>query len=310
MVEGYSDNTIKVVKETFYNEKGEQITVEKHYRKQARGNFFKTHKPELSDLCKVIGGAKGKVMAYLLANLNFTDNTVKVTQKKIVKDTGVSYAAVSNVLAELEQAGLVKMKPGYLMISPGLILRGDLKKEHMLEEAYKDFHENEPPKYAQSISLAPIIDKNSEILILTSVPIEGDGLDLQYYADSSDKFWELIFSCLKEDDPAEYVERKALLLKRRIALGTVMKITQSVRAGTLKRQLTPNDFEGLLKKYPTVKTIVFNGDKAFQLFKRNVSLKDFPDIKTIKMPITSPSRGRYTKTYEEKLTDWKCLIKE
>jgi hypothetical protein len=40
MVEGYSDNTFKVVKETFFNEQGEPFTVEKHYRKQARGNFF------------------------------------------------------------------------------------------------------------------------------------------------------------------------------------------------------------------------------------------------------------------------------
>lgn len=309
MVEGYSDNTFKVVKETFFNEQGEPFTVEKHYRKQARGNFFKTHKPELRDLCMVIGGSKGKVMAYLLAHLNFTDNTVKVTQKKIVTDTGVSSAAVSNVLAELEHAGLLKTKPGYLMISPGLILRGDLKKVHMLEQAYKDFYENEPQNYAKSISLPQIIDHNSEILILSAFPIEGDGPHLQYYADSSDKFWKLIFSCLEEDDPAGYGERIECLLKHHIALGTVMKITQTVRAGTLQRQFNPNDFQELLKKYPTIKTIVFNGDKAFQLFKKNVSLKDFPDITTIKLPTTSPSRGRYVKTYEEKLTEWNCHIK-
>ena len=309
MVEGYSDNTFKVVKETFFNEQGEPFTVEKHYRKQARGNFFKTHKPELRDLCMVIGGSKGKVMAYLLAHLNFTDNTVKVTQKKIVTDTGVSSAAVSNVLAELEQAGLLKTKPGYLMISPGLILRGDLRKVHMLEEAYKNFYENEPQNYAKSISLPQIIDHNSEILILSAFPIEGDGPHLQYYADSSDKFWKLIFSCLEEDDPAGYGERIECLLKHHIALGTVMKITQTVRAGTLQRQFNPNDFQELLKKYPTIKTIVFNGDKAFQLFKKNVSLKDFPDITTIKLPTTSPSRGRYVKTYEEKLTEWSSLIK-
>lgn len=309
MVEGYSDNTFKVVKETFFNEQGEPFTVEKHYRKQARGNFFKTHKPELRDLCMVIGGSKGKVMAYLLAHLNFTDNTVKVTQKKIVTDTGVSSAAVSNVLAELEHAGLLKTKPGYLMISPGLILRGDLKKVHMLEQAYKDFYENEPQNYAKSISLPQIIDHNSEILILSAFPIEGDGPHLQYYADSSDKFWKLIFSCLEEDDPAGYGERIECLLKHHIALGTVMKITQTVRAGTLQRQFNPNDFQELLKKYPTIKTIVFNGDKAFQLFKKNVSLKDFPDITTIKLPTTSPSRGRYVKTYEEKLTEWSSHIK-
>ena len=179
----------------------------------------------------------------------------------------------------------------------------------MLEEAYKDFHGNEPQKYAKSISLPQIINNNSEILILSSFPVEEDGPHLQYYADSSDKFWELIFSCLEEDDPAEYAERTTLLLKHHIALGTVMKITQTVRAGTLQKQFKPNDFQGLLKKYPTLKTIVFNGDKAFQLFKKNVSLKDFPDMKTIKMPTTSPSRGRYVKTYEEKLTEWKCLIK-
>ena len=268
MIDDYRDNTFKVVEETFVNNKGEQLTVEKHYRKQARGNFYKTHKIEIMDLCKVIGGSKGKVMAYLVEHLNFTDNTVKVTHNKIVKDTGVSYAAVSNVLAELEQAGLLKTKPGYLMISPGLILRGDLKKVHMLEQAYKDFYENEPQNYAKSISLPQIIDYNSEILILSAFPIEGDGPHLQYYADSSDKFWELIFSCLEEDDPAGYGERIACLLKHHIALGTVMKITQTVRAGTLQRQFNPNDFQELLKKYPTIKTIVFNGDKAFQLFKK------------------------------------------
>ena len=310
MIDDYRDNTFKVVEETFVNNKGEQLTVEKHYRKQARGNFYKTHKIEIMDLCKVIGGSKGKVMAYLVEHLNFTDNTVKVTHNKIVKDTGVSYAAVSNVLAELEHAGLLKMKTGYLMISPGLMMRGDLRKEHMLEKAYRDFYEDEPTKYPKSIILPSIIDTNSEILILSSFPIEGDGPHLQYYADSADKFWELIFSCLGEEVPTDYAEKTALLLKNNIALWTVMHIMQPVRAGTLQRQFKPNDFQKLLKNYPNIKTIVFNGDKAFQLFKKSVPLKDFPDIKTLKMPTTSPSRGRYVKTYEEKLNEWNSLIKE
>lgn len=309
MVDEYSDNTFKVVEETFFNDKGEQLTVEKHYRKQARGNFYKTHKVEFMDLCTVIGGTKGKVMAYLVDHLNFTDNTVKVTHNKIVKDTGVSYAAVSNVLAELEHAGLLKMKTGYLMISPGLLLRGDLGKEIMLEEAYRYFYENEPTKHSKSIILPPIIDTNSEILILSPFPIEGDGPPLPYYADSADKFWELIFSCLGEEEPTDYAEKTALLLKNNIALWTVMHIMQPVRAGTLQRQLKPNDFQKLLKNNPKIKTIVFNGDKAFQLFKKNGPLKDFPDITMLKMPTTSPSRGRYVKTYEEKLNEWNSLTK-
>ena len=40
MVEGYSDNTFKVVEEAFFNEQVAPFTVEKHYRKQARGTFF------------------------------------------------------------------------------------------------------------------------------------------------------------------------------------------------------------------------------------------------------------------------------
>ena len=60
----------------------------------------------------VIGGSKGKVTTYLLTHLNFTDNTVKVTQKKIVTDKGASSAAVSKKKEKKEQAGLLKTKPG------------------------------------------------------------------------------------------------------------------------------------------------------------------------------------------------------
>lgn len=60
MVEGYSDNTFKVVKETFFNEQGEPFTVEKHYRKQARGNFFKHTNQNLGIYAWLLGDLKGK----------------------------------------------------------------------------------------------------------------------------------------------------------------------------------------------------------------------------------------------------------
>lgn len=101
----------------------------------------------------------------------------------------------------------------------------------------------------------------------------------------------------KKDDMAKlsYDDRIKVLLKCGFALWDV--IGKCNRDGSLDSAIKdeiPNDIKGLLEKYPNIKTICLNGNKAFSSFK-----KYFPEILADKkyavhnFPSTSPANARY-----------------
>ncbi len=62
-----------------------------------------------------------------------------------------------------------------------------------------------------------------------------------------------------------------------------------------------NDIQGLLKTYPGIQAIVFNGGKAHDIYLKRIGFHHVPAIDYIKLPSTSPIPGRNIKTYEEKI---------
>ena len=83
-------------------------------------------------------------------------------------------------------------------------------------------------------------------------------------------------------------------MKNNIALWDTIKTCK--REGSLDSGIQneiPNDINGLLKKYPNIKTICLNGNKSYSALK-----KYFPDLlqkyTCYKMPSTSPANARYS----------------
>ena len=157
-------------------------------------------------------------------------------------------------------------------------------------------------------SFTPSIDNNSKILILGSMPGVKSLKEQQYYAHPQNRFWKVMGSICNVPNLHEYSYDLKLktLLNNNIALWDTIKTCE--REGSLDSDIqneTPNDIRKLLKKYPNIKTIYLNGNKAYSAFK-----KYFPDLlkqyECYKMPSTSPANARYK--LEDLFKEWQQAI--
>src|ERR1035438_7814368 len=93
----------------------------------------------------------------------------------------------------------------------------------------------------------PIIDQNTEILILGSLPSDMSILKDEYYANPKNQFWRIIFAIFNNNEPLyKYNEKVTLLLKNKIGLWDVL--TEADRIGSLDSNIQRevlNDFSGL-----------------------------------------------------------------
>ena len=153
----------------------------------------------------------------------------------------------------------------------------------------------------------PVYASDARILILGSMPSVESLKQSFYYAHPRNAFWRIIPEILCET-PAETVEeKKALLIRHRIALWDAVGSCE--REGSLDsaiRGAEANDFTGLFDACPDITHIFFNGAAAQQLFARMVGVNE-TKYHYSRLPSTSPA---YTISYEKKLNAWKRAFEE
>lgn len=156
-------------------------------------------------------------------------------------------------------------------------------------------------------SFQPIVDEQSCVLILGSMPgVESLRLQ-QYYANPRNQFWKLIFALFEMEPFEDYEERLVFLKHRSIALWDVLESCS--REGSLDskiREEQVNDLRGLFQEYPNLKAVMFNGSKAFETYKKSVGFSATGHLTFHKLTSSSPAN---TKKYESKLTDWSIIGK-
>lgn len=155
----------------------------------------------------------------------------------------------------------------------------------------------------------PIARNDSKVLILGSMPGEKSLTMNQYYAHKQNSFWKIIFSIYNETFAEEYKTKIHILKKNHLALWDVLKSCQ--RSGSLDSNIiadstSVNDFYDFLSSHKKIIKICFNGQKAYQIFKRDV-LKNsegfFEQYEIIVLPSTSPAHASIHWT--KKLTIWR-----
>lgn len=188
------------------------------------------------------------------------------------------------------------------LIQSKRITIGDAKQNEKTGEEYQSqvpeeaevVKESEADKAKQS--LPPLIDENAEILVLGTMPGDASLEMRQYYASSNNSFWKIVDKLWNESKGFKnYQEKEACLKQHHVALWDVLARCEregSSDSSIQKGQM--NDMEELLKQYPNVKKIVFNGKKAAEYY--NPSL-DFAIAKSTSSANTIP--------FDEKFADWK-----
>lgn len=151
----------------------------------------------------------------------------------------------------------------------------------------------------------PIVNANSKVLILGTMPGEKSLQLQQYYGHRGNHFWKIVFRLFDHPVTEDYQEKKSLLLAKGIALWDVLEACEregSSDAKILKE--AANDFHTFHKKYPNIKTVFFASKKAEELY--NLHVKTKPALTFYTLP--SPSSANTWKTFDEKLAEWRVVL--
>lgn len=157
--------------------------------------------------------------------------------------------------------------------------------------------------------LPPIVDEQTRVLIIGSMPGKQSLEKQQYYGNPRNHFWPIIGELFQIPIPEKYEERIALLRSKKMGLWD--SIASCERKGSLDATIkneVPNDFKTLFETYPQIQLVLFNGGKSFDVFRKHVGLEVLEQRAYEKMPSTSPIPGKNIKSFEEKVAMWRLLL--
>lgn len=151
-----------------------------------------------------------------------------------------------------------------------------------------------------------MVNQDTRILILGSLPGDASLAQQQYYAHPQNRFWHLLSELISVNlIVQDYPSRLQTLLQNHIGLWDV--IAQAQRRGSLDSQIkerNDNDLLALVSTLPQLHTIAFNGATASK-----IGLKILQDkhkrYRILHLPSSSPA---YTLKYEVKLRAWRSIV--
>ena len=160
-------------------------------------------------------------------------------------------------------------------------------------------------------SFEPIVGHQPRILILGSMPGVASLEAVQYYAHPRNAFWPIMADLFGIDHRAGYEQRVAEISQLPLILWDTLEACH--RPGSLDSNINiktarANDFAGLLKRYPGIRAILFNGATSEKYF-RQLALPTLPEpleIALLRMPSTSPAHAGMS--FEQKLAAWRQLL--
>lgn len=151
----------------------------------------------------------------------------------------------------------------------------------------------------------PVVDGNTRVLILGSLPGEVSLAHQQYYAHPQNRFWHLVGEVIGEPLPAlDYAARLDTVRAHGIGLWDV--VAEARREGSLDSNIrlhAGSDLVGLIATLPSLRAVAFNGGTAARIGQRALAQGDVT-IPVVLLPSSSPA---YTIPYVTKRDAWLAL---
>lgn len=135
----------------------------------------------------------------------------------------------------------------------------------------------------------PVYNKESNILILGSLPSVKSREQGFYYGHPQNRFWKVLAAVLSCPVPATIEEKKNMLLANRIALWDVIESCDIIGSSDSSiKNVVPADIGSILSK-TEIDRIFANGKKAESLYQKYI----FPKMKVriTVLPSTSPANA-------------------
>ena len=168
-------------------------------------------------------------------------------------------------------------------------------------------------------SFPPMIDERALVLIAVTAPSVKSLAHGQFYGHPHNYFWRVVYALFGERHGSEYQapdqdynKRLDFLQDNRLALWDI--IYSCEREGSLDvniKEELPNDFPGLLERYPGITCIAFNGTKAFDTFRKYFGKggERLPrEVALLKLPSTSPIPTKYMRNLDDRVGAWKVIV--
>lgn len=151
--------------------------------------------------------------------------------------------------------------------------------------------------------IPPVFDENSRVLVLGSFPSVQSRKAAFFYGHPQNRFWRVLSAVFSESVPGDVPEKKALLLKHKVALWDVIAscdVTGSADASI--KNVVPNDLSVILST-ANITHVCTNGQMAHKLYQKYLAQEiDLPE--TV-LPSTSPANAAWSL---ERLTEaWKII---
>lgn len=136
-------------------------------------------------------------------------------------------------------------------------------------------------------SIEPVFDAESRVLILGTMPSPKSREVQFYYGHPQNRFWRVLAAVLGEEVPQSVPEKKAMLLRHRIALWDVLAECEITGASDSSiRNPVANDLSVILDHAP-VQAVFTTGATAWKLYTR--LQKPHIRIEAVRLPSTSPA---------------------
>ncbi len=137
-------------------------------------------------------------------------------------------------------------------------------------------------------TIDPWFDKDSEVLLLGSMPSKKSRENLCYYAHPKNRFWKVLEILFEE----KIENRKEFCKKHHIALwDTIKSCDIHASSDASIKKLIPNDISIILSHAP-IKKVFTIGKKSHEVYQKYI----YPKTKKedICLPSTSPANASYS----------------
>ena len=152
----------------------------------------------------------------------------------------------------------------------------------------------------------PLIARaDARLFVLGSLPGDASLAARQYYAHPTNQFWKLLGGAVGEDlHSLPYDARLERLAEQRVGLWDV--IASASRPGSLDQAIRfaeHNQVEHLLRDFPELRAIAFNGSTAASVGRRLIGIAG-SHVTLIDLPSSSAAN---TRPFAEKAAAWRRL---
>lgn len=137
----------------------------------------------------------------------------------------------------------------------------------------------------------PVFDARSRVLVLGSFPSEASRAEGFFYGHPRNRFWRVMAAVFGEDVPTTTEEKRAFLLRSRVALWDVAASCEVVGSSDASiRRAVPADLARIFSRSPVTR-VFLNGQKAAALYKAFFAAQEIP---AHCLPSTSPANAAWS----------------